>query len=313
MPIRILIHPGGRIAKYWLEAFNGLDDDIDARVWPNWGSVDDGPAYALVWHPNEGIIAKQTNIKAIFSMGAGTDGIQSDSSLPEYIPVYRLADQALADDMAAYVTMAVLMMQRRMPEFISQQTDNNWQQHWNKPAKDHRVGIMGYGKLGKAAAKQLKPFGFPLAGWCRRERAEDANGVSLFFGGNQLDAFLARSDILVCMLPHTKATSGLMNLKKLNLLPKGASVINVGRGSLICLKSLEKALDGPLRSAMLDVMPEEPFPSTHPFWQREDVIITPHIASITRPPSAAAFIVDSIHALEGGETLAPQLDRSFGY
>lgn len=310
----LLFYPDGDEAdsQRWKKAFQLADSTIDFRIWPNWGDPSDGPAYCFVWQADKDIIGNQSNIQAIFSMGAGMDGVLRDQSLPPDIPVYRLADDELGKDMADYMTMACLMLHRRMPEFLSQQAKQLWKRQGNKRASEVSVGILGYGRLGQAVAKQVSAIGYPMRGWTRTQKSLD-DGSELFHGDDQLGAFLAGTDILIGLLPHTSATDGLLSAERLTQLPKGASIINAGRGSLVKLDDLSAALDTHLSAAILDVMPNEPLASDHPIWRRSDVIITPHVSALTRPQSAAGYVAATINRIHSGDKTAPQLDRSRGY
>ena len=317
MTIRLLFYPeknqSEQSIQRWREAFLSVEPTLDFRVWPDWGNVDEVPAYCFVWQAEDGIIASQTNIAALFSMGAGVDGILRDPTIPEHLPIYRLADTSLKEDMADYVQMAVLMMHRRLPEFLAQQKQRLWKRRWNQRASELRVGVMGYGELGRYCVQRLLPMGYQLAVWSRTGKTPEAN-LEMYCGEAQFGEFLACCDILVSLLPHSEQTTGLLNLKRLQQLPEGASLINVGRGSLIPLDDLATALDEHLAAAMLDVMPSEPLPQDHPIWLRDDVMITPHVAAITRPDSAAAFVVRAIRELEEtGSCSAPVMDRMWGY
>jgi glyoxylate/hydroxypyruvate reductase A len=171
---------------------------------------------------------------------------------------------------------------------------------------------MGFGTLGEAAAARLAPFGFPLAGWVRHQRARD--GVALFAGEDGLAPFLARSDILVCLLPLTPATSGILNTRTLALLPKGAALINAARGAHVVIPDLLATLDsGHLSGATLDVFPDEPLPADHPLWRHPKVTVTPHVAAITWPEHAAAIIAGSIQRLRAGRPVAGTIDPRIGY
>lgn len=310
----LLFYPDGDEADSlrWQQAFKTADPSIDFRIWPNWGDPSDGPAFCFVWQADENIIGKQSNIQAIFSMGAGVDGVLRDTSLPTDIPIYRLADNDLAKDMADYMTMACLMVHRRMPEFLAQQSEKTWQRLQNKKASELTVGILGYGRLGSAVAEQVSGIGYKMRGWSRTPKPTD-DAIDLFHGDDQLDVFLSGTDILIGLLPHTPATDGLLTRGRLAQLPKGASLINAGRGSLLRLGDLEAALDTHLSAAVLDVMPTEPLAPDHSIWSRGDVIITPHISALTRPDSAAEYVVGTIKRLSAGEDDAPRLDRSNGY
>jgi len=297
----------------WEKALKAVDPAIEFRGYPNWGTPEDEPAYAVVWEPKAGLLAEYSNLKAVFSLGAGIDHILCDTNVPKGLPIIRMSDDGLKEGMAEYVLMNVLMHHRRVPYFLAQQRRCNWQRAFTKVASSVRVGIMGYGALGQSAAAALKPVGYDIAAWSATIKPAE-EGISHFTGPGMLKEFLARTDILVCLLPETVATTGLLGAENLAALPKGASVINAGRGSLIDLPALEDALDSDhLSGATLDVVPKEPLEEKHPLWRHEKVIITPHIAAITRTETAANYIIDNINQMELGRPAQNMLNRKRGY
>jgi len=310
---RILFYLDGFPHEPWEKALKAMDSAIEFRGYPDWGAPEDGPAYAVVWEPKAGLLAEYPNLKAVFSLGAGIDHITCDASVPEHLPIIRMGDNGLKEGMAEYVLMTVLMHHRHMPNFLAQQRRAVWRRASSKAASSVRVGIMGYGALGQSAAAALKPVGYDIAAWSARTKPAE-EGISHFTGPAMLKEFLARTDILVCLLPETDITIGLLGAENLAALPKGASVINAGRGSLIDLAALEGALDSHhLSGATLDVVSKEPLEAKHPLWQHEKVIITPHIAAITRTETAANYIIDNINQMELGKPAQNMLNRKRGY
>ncbi|TNE62729.1 MAG: glyoxylate/hydroxypyruvate reductase A [Alphaproteobacteria bacterium] len=310
---RILFYLDGYSHDVWREAFRAVDPSVEFRGFPDWGSPDDGPAYAFVWEAEPGLLKRFPNIKAIFSLGAGVDHLMRDPDLPKDVPIIRMGDDGLKEGMAEYVLMSVLMHHRQMPLLATAQSKARWQRVFSRPARHVRVGILGYGALGKCAAEALKPLGYNIAAWSRSPKpAED--GVQHFTGEDALNDFLARTDILVGLLPSTKETEGLLNFDRLSRLPEGASVINAGRGTLIVLEDLIALLNsGYLKGATLDVFPEEPLPADSPLWHQEGLLITPHCAAITRPDTAAEYVVRNIGRIEAGEVPENILDLGRGY
>nr|WP_051555916.1 NAD(P)-dependent oxidoreductase [Kordiimonas gwangyangensis] len=171
------------------------------------GQPDDGPAYAFVWEPEPGLLARYTNIKAIFSLGAGIDHLTRDPDLPKNVPIIRMGDDGLKEGMAEFVAMSVLMHHRGMPQLMAKQRNRDWGRYFASAAKDVRVGILGYGALGQVSAAALKPFGYDLAAWSRTQKPAE-EGITLYHGAENLNEFLARTDILVGLLPSTKETAG---------------------------------------------------------------------------------------------------------
>jgi len=297
----------------WKQALMAADNSIEFRGYPNWGSPNDGPAYAVVWEPKAGLIKDYTNIRAVFSLGAGVDHILADASIPEELPIIRMGDDGLKEGMAEYVTMNVLMHHRQMPLLWDQQKHKTWRRLFAKPATSVRVGIMGFGMLGKACAKALLPFGYKIQAWSNTPK-EPQDGIHHYTGPGQFHDFLKETDILVGLLPDTDETRGLINTETLALLPEGASIINAGRGGLIDLEALRQALDSNhLSGATIDVTPKEPLDNDHPIWDAKNIIITPHIAAITRTDTAANYIVDNIKRLKAGLAPTNMLDRKRGY
>ena len=282
-----------------------------------WGSDDDADLsqvdYALAWKPPVGLLARLPNVKAIFNLGAGVDALLQDPSLPKSIPIVRLVDPRLTQGMTEYIVHWVLHAHRDMPAYARQQQAQRWVQHANADTAKRRVGILGLGELGQAAAHALLMLGFEsIAGWSRSPK--HLPGVESFAGAETLNAFLARTEILICLLPDTPATRGILNKTTLAKLPKGAFVINAGRGSTIDDNALIAALKNDhLSGAALDVFNTEPLPKDHPYWAMENVFITPHVATLTTADSATQVIADGIEALQRGRNPANVVNLSQGY
>ncbi len=310
---RILFYLDEPGKEIWRPAFEAAIPGVEFREYPDWGTPDDGPAYVFAWEPEPGLIAKYPNVKTIFSLGAGVDHLTSDPDLPADVPIVRMSDMGLKEGMAEYVLMTVLMYHRYMPRMLASQRKHEWRRLFPPAASDVRVGILGYGALGHYCAQALKPLGYQLASWSRTAKPEE-DGIRHYSGEEAFEDFLARTDILVGLLPSTPETTGLLNSRTMALMPRHAAIINAGRGSLINLGDLVSALDsGHLSGATLDVFVEEPLDENNPLWSHEKVFITPHIASITRPTTAAEYVAENIKRIESG--LQPQnvLDRKRGY
>ena len=295
----------------WEKSLKDLAPEIELRIWPDAGD----PAeidYALMWKPPPGELKTYPNLKIIFSVGAGIDHLASDPELPRHIPLVRMVEPGLTAGMSEYVVMAVLYHRRFMIEYGLQRRDEKWAEIPQVGAEDRTVGIMGLGVLGCDAAEKLKPFGFTLAGWSRSPK--DVPGVTCYHGEAGLKAFLAATDVLVCLLPLTAETANILNAQTFAALPRGAAVINVARGGHQVEDDLLAALDsGQLSGATLDVFREEPLPAGHPLWQHPRVLMTPHAASMTIPKSAAKAVVDNIRRFEAGEPLTDVVDLDKGY
>ena len=295
----------------WERAFATIDPGLELRAWPDVGdpgSID----YALIWKPPPGELKRYANLKAIFSMGAGIDHLASDPELPKTVPVVRMVEPGLTAGMTEYVVMSVIYHHRFMVDYDVKRRAGVWEELSQVSAQTRRVGMLGIGELGRDAAEKLKLFGFPLSGWSRT--AKDLPGVTCHHGPAGLQAFLAETDILVCLLPLTPETRGILNAETLAALPKGAAVINVARGGHLIEDDLLAALgSGHISGATLDVFQEEPLPKGHPFWAHPRIVLTPHIASMTIPESAAQAVIDNIRRLEAGEAMIGVVDWEQGY
>lgn len=295
----------------WLRAFAEQAPGLEIRLWPEVGRPEDID-YALVWGAPEGMLARLPNLKAIFSIGAGVDHLARDPELPADVPLVRMVEDGLTAGMTEFVVMSVLMHHRFMLDYARQQRETLWREIPQIAAEDRRVGILGLGVLGQAAAEALKPFGFPLAGWSRSPK--QLAGIESFHGAEGLPRLLARSDILVNLLPHTPATERILEATAFAALPRGAALISVGRGATVDESALLEALEsGQIGAATLDVFHREPLPPEHPFWRHPRVIVTPHAAAMTMPKTATRAVVENIRRLEQG--LAPHnlVDLSRGY
>lgn len=297
----------GRIWQRWLAEHA---PDIQLHIWPETG--DPAQAEALVaWLPPADIATHFPRLKLLFSVGAGADQFDLHA-LPPDLPVIRMVEPGLTQGMVEYVTFAVLGLHRDMPRYFHQQRQQQWQAHSAKPAAQRRVGIMGLGELGQAALAQLVALGFDCAGWSRTPR--HCPGMRCWHGDDQLAAFLAHSEILVCLLPLTEATRGLLNRALFSQLPPGAALVQVGRGPQLIADDLLQALvSGQLRAAVLDVTDPEPLPPAHPFWHHPAIWLTPHIASQTQNESAVAALLENLRRYQRGEPLHGEIDRSRGY
>lgn len=297
----------------WRSVFERAIPGVDFRSYPDWGTPDDGPAFAFVWYPPPGLLAQYPNIEAIFSLGAGVDHLTRDPDLPRGTPIIRMSDDGLKEGMREYVLMSVLMHHRDMIALTAAQREKRWDRIFPKAAEKVRVGMLGYGALGQTCTEMLKPVGYQLAAWSRSAKPAE-NDVEHFSGDDGLKPFLERSDIIVCLLPATKETDNLLDAERLNWLPKGAAVINAGRGNLIDIPALINQLDSEhISGASLDVFPTEPVPADSPLWAHPKVIMTPHVAAVTRPKTAALYVAENIERIKRGEAPLNQLDLNSGY
>ena len=269
--------------------------------------------YFVGFRPPHGFLKGLPRLKAIFSLGAGVDGFLRDPEFPRHLPVVRFVDETLQREMAQYVTMHALIIHRQQRAFDAAQRESAWKQRMlARPSRDVRIGILGMGDIGAVTAERLLMFDFQVFGWSRTRKA--VAGVTSFAGQEELAKFLASSDIMVCMLPLTPETENILDAKLFAGLPQGAWVMNVGRGGHCNEQDLLAALDsGHLGGAVLDVFQTEPLPADSPFWSHPNVTVTPHIAGITDPRNASAFVVDCVARAETGAPFKNVVDLNRGY
>jgi glyoxylate/hydroxypyruvate reductase len=294
----------------WAEVFRQRAPQLDFRLWPDIGDPD-RVRFLAAWEPPADIARRFPNLELLFSSGAGVDQFDF-AALPPDLPVVRMVEPGIIRGMVEYVTHAVLDLHRDMPAYRRQQQNGEWRPLPVKPASERRVGVLGLGSLGQAVLAQLAAFGFDCAGWSRSPHAID--GVRCHAGPGELDAFLRRTDILVCLLPLTDSTRGLLDASLFERLPAGAALVHVGRGPQLVASDLLAALDaGQLSEAALDVADPEPLPRDHPLWRHPRVRITPHVASMTQPISAAEAVLDNLRRFEAGEPMIGLVNRARGY
>lgn len=304
-------------AAAWEARFRSLAPDRDIRRWPDHVGGRSDIAYACAWKPPRGLLAGFANLEAIFSLGAGVDHLASDPDLPR-VPIVRVVDRDLTGRMSEYVALQVLLHHRRQRLYDAQQRRRLWRDHDDQPAAGEvAVGVMGLGVLGRDAAAVLQRIGFDVAGWSRSPKS--IPGLTTFHGAAQLDAFLARSEILVCLLPHTAQTEGILNLSLLRKLRRdgalgGAYLINAGRGLLQVDADILAALDqGALAGASLDVFATEPLPECSALWTHPKVVITPHNAALSVPNTLVKYVLAQIARHEAGQPLENVVDLRRGY
>jgi glyoxylate/hydroxypyruvate reductase A len=295
----------------WRRYLAAHDSTIEFRVWPDTGPVEEID-YVLAWLSKPGDLRRYPNLKTIFWLGAGVDHLLKDRELPRHVPIVRLVDEGLTAGMTEYVLLHVLRYHRRLPELEAQQREGVWRQLTFPLAKDRRVGIMGLGVLGRDAAARLVDLGFDVAGWSRSPKAVDH--VTSFHGADGMARFLGRTEILVCLLPLTPETTGILNAATFAALPHGAFLINAARGGHLIDADLIAALDsGQLAHATLDVFHREPLPVEHPFWKHPRITVTPHVASLTVSETASRTVIEGLKAVRAGRRPANVVDLDKGY
>lgn len=267
--------------------------------------------YLATWMPPDDVAQRYTGLELLFSTGAGVDQFDM-GQLPAHVGLVRLIERALVAGMVEYVCGAVLALHRDLFDYADGQRAGRWQELPVISARERRIGILGTGELGSAVLTALSPFGFPLAAWSRTPR--DLACAEHHSGPDGLDAMLARTDILICLLPLTAETVGILCRDLFEKLPRGASLINVGRGRHLVQQDLLQALDaGQIFRAVLDVADPEPLPTGHPFWDHPRIHLTPHIASVTDPHGAARAMIANIRRRREGRPIEGLVARDLGY
>lgn len=309
--MKIIFQDNGNYLNEWMQALKHSLPEAEVRVWRE---GDNEPAdYAIVWKPLAAMLDGRSDLKAIFSRGAGVDGILlSGAFLPDQVPVVRLTDAGMGVQMAEYVTHAVLRYFRQFDLYAEDSVQKLWRPNMTQKREHFRIGVLGTGVLGTRIIKALQTFEFPINAWSRSaKRIED---VQCFAGAEGLGDFLASSKVLVCILPLTDDTRGILNHQNLSKVPQSSYVINVARGAHVVEEDLLALVrSGHIAGATLDVFQQEPLPSEHAFWQEKRITITPHVAAVTMIDESAEQIAVKIAALERGETVAGVVDRLRGY
>ncbi|MCP1242507.1 glyoxylate/hydroxypyruvate reductase A [Acetobacter lambici] len=298
-------------AEVWKPLFNKALPDLAFHVWPETGAPED-VRFMAAWEPPADLLKRFPNLEVLFSVGAGVDQFDMNT-IPEHVTIIRMIEPGLTDGMVDYVLWATLTLHREIPTYLVQQKQHVWKTRHNKIAAQRRVGVMGLGTLGSPVVQALAHAGFDCSGWSR-SRHTLAN-VTCYAGSDELDAFLASSDILVCLLPLTDATRGMLNADLFARLPKGAQIINVARGAHLVTADLLAALDsGQIGAAILDVTDPEPLPADSPLWDHPNVMVTPHVASNSQTETAGCVLLDTVQRYLAGERDFPsKVDRSQGY
>jgi glyoxylate/hydroxypyruvate reductase len=307
----ILFFSTGDSAEEWKTELGKHRPELDFRVWPALGDPGEIEA-AIVWRPPPGMLAGLPNLKLIAVLGAGVDSLFADPTVPATVPVVRLVDPYMTVAMSEYVQCQVLRLHRQDFAYRRQQQAREWRQLPQPNAAERRVGVLGLGVLGSDAALKLKVLGFDVAGWSRSEKR--LRGIPSFHGADGLPALLRRSEIIVCLLPLTANTTGILDRRLFAQLPRGAAIINCARGGHLVEDDLLDALaSGQLSAAVLDVFADEPLPPDHPFWSHPQIAVTPHVAAVTHAPTAAPVVAENLRRLAQGKPLLYRVDPSERY
>ncbi len=302
----------GAFENKFRQALSELAPELEVRTWPDVGDAKD-IQYAALWLPPPGLFDALPNLTHIFALSAGVDRLLRAPDLPQHVPIYRLEEGGMGTPMSEYVLFGVLQAQRQMHVLADAQQAKQWTRDAIEPAAANwHVGILGAGVLASAVATRLVNNGYPVSTWSRSRK--QLNGVTSYAGPNEQIEFCSNLNTLVCLLPLTAETEGLLDASFFNQLPRGTALINVARGEHCVDEDLINALDsGQISSALLDVFHEEPLPQDHPFWQHPRVQITPHIAAPTAGDVAAKQVAQGVADAVAGREPKGFVDRGMGY
>lgn len=298
-----------------LQAFR---DQLGSHTVFDWQNDSDIPldqiSAAIVWMPPKHFFDNVPNLTHVFSLSAGVDYLLTHPGIPDAAVIHRLRDAGMAEQMAEYVLYGVLHAQRCFHDLQVTQAAKVWADKLHvKSAQDMHVGLLGAGALGSKVAQRLAMNGYPVRCWSRTAR-DFAPGITGMHGQDALQEFLSVCNVLVCLLPLTDTTRGILDTRLFERLPQGAYLINPGRGAHLIEQDLFDALDnGQLSGALLDVFDTEPLPAEHLFWQHPRIIVTPHVAAKTRVSESVKQMMLSISAIERGEVPNSIVDRQRGY
>jgi glyoxylate/hydroxypyruvate reductase A len=306
-----LLHVGDpERGRCWQAELPALVPGLRVRQWPDIGD----PAairYLAAWDPPDGLIASLPNLELLFSVGAGVDHLDVHA-LPPGLPVVRMIEDRLTEEMVEYAVFATLALHRDMLHYFALQRTGQWSPRQTVPAAGRGIGIMGLGVIGTAVATRLATFGFKVSGWSRTQRT--LPGITCHSGPDVPAEFLAASEILLCLLPLTRETHHILDARLFALLPRGAALISMGRGAHLDEAGLIAALDdGRLSGAIVDVLDSEPPSAGHPFWADPRILVTPHIAGTTDHHGGARAIAENIRRHRTGTPLRGVVDRRLGY
>jgi len=309
--LMIELHKRIADASTWRDTFRQQIPELPIRFWPEDAGDAKEIEYLAFMHPDFNQFPAFPNLKAMFSRAAGVDDIVKHPKLPK-VPLGKVEPPGGDPMMTEYVVMHVLRLHRDMPGYQAAQARREWVRVPIARPEQRRIGFLGFGMMAKAPALALKSLGFPVSAWVRSPRASAE--VPIFHGSDQLAAFLAQTDIAVCLLPLTRETEGIFCARTFAMMPRGAMLVNVGRGKHVVDKDLIAALDsGQLSYAALDALWPEPLPPESPLWAHPKVTVMPHIA---RRPTAAQLVTEvvaNIRSLQAGKGLLQEVDVNLGY
>jgi glyoxylate/hydroxypyruvate reductase len=297
-------------AQAWRDTFAERIPDLEIRIWPEAGEARD-IEYLAFMRPNFDILPEFPKLKAMFSRSAGVEAFVDHPKLPK-APLGKIEPPGGDPMMTEYVVMHVLRLHRDMPAYQAAQANREWRRTRIVRPEERRIGFLGYGMMARAPALVLQSLGFPVSAWVRspRESAE----VPIFHGPGQFERFLNQTDIAVCLLPLTRETEGIFCARTFAMMPRGAMLVNVGRGKHVVEADLIRALDsGQLAYAALDALWPEPLPAESPLWLHPKVTVMPHVA---RRPTVAQLVTEiaaNVRSIEAGGGLLQEIDKTMGY
>ena len=310
-----IVHPVREARERWRRVLKAHLPQAQVGTWSRPRAAAQAAAvthFGVGWKPPLAFFAEHPDLAAFFAAGAGVDHLLGLDGLPPHLPIIRLEDAGMADQMFTYCLHEILRRVTRADEYEASQRAGRWCERQARPAGDLRIGVLGMGALGGELARRLAALGFQVSGFARGPH--EVPGVSCHHGAAQWPDFLARSDVLVLMAPLTADTRGIIDARALAALPAGAWVINVARGALIDEPALLAALaGGRLAGATLDVFQTEPLPGDHPFWRHPSIRLTPHVAAQTLIEPSARQVADKILRLQQGESVSGIVSRQRGY
>jgi glyoxylate/hydroxypyruvate reductase len=297
-------------AQLWRDSFVAQLPDLEIRIWPDNGDPSE-VEYLAFMRPDFDVLPDFPKLKAMFSRSAGVEAFIDHPRLPQ-VPLGKIEPEGGDPMMTEYTVMHVLRFHREMPKYQEAQANREWLRTRIVRPEERRIGFLGLGLMATAPALILKQIGFPVSAWVRNPRPQGE--IKIFAGEDQLEPFLAQTDIAVCLLPLTRETDGIFRARTFAMMPKGAMVINIGRGGHVVEKDLIAALDsGQLSYAALDALKPEPLPSESPLWTHPKVTVMPHVARRPTVPQLVGEIAANIRSLEAGQGLLQEIDKQLEY
>jgi glyoxylate/hydroxypyruvate reductase len=297
-------------AQLWRDSFAAQLPNLEIRIWPDNGDPSE-VEYLAFMRPDFGVLPDFPKLKAMFSRSAGVEAFIDHPRLPQ-VPLGKIEPEGGDPMMTEYTVMHVLRFHREMPKYQAAQANREWLRTRIVRPEERRIGFLGLGLMATAPALILKQLGFPVSAWVRNPRPQGE--IRIFAGEDQLEPFLAQTDIAVCLLPLTRETDGIFCARNFAMMPKGAMVINIGRGGHVVEQDLIAALDsGQLSYAALDALKPEPLPPESPLWAHPKVTVMPHVARRPTVPQLVSEIAANIRSLEAGHGLLQAIDKQLEY